>query len=351
MDRFWGIKLFNTLSCVPQCTSAICGRVCFLGIMKGGPFDITEDQARKMLSRPLNPNGRPNSDVVKQRLGGQDITGRNRNGWIIDFGLNISVQEAALYEWPFEYVKKHVKPLRDHNRRKRMLEKWWLHGEARPGLRRAISNLSRCIVTPEVSKHRLFVWMDTTVVPDHTCHAIARRDDYAFGVLHSLIHEVWSLSIGSTLEDRPRYSSDSTFGTFPFPWPPGKEPSEAEDPRVSAIANAARDLVDLRDKWLNPTGASESELKTRTLTNLYNQRPAWLENAHEALDRAVFAAYGLVYPLSRNEILHHLVALNRERARMRRNIDLPPKKASEAERPLEAPQQAPRLRRGRVGLV
>ncbi len=82
-----------------------------------------------MLARPLNPNGRPNSDVVKRRLGGQDIVRRDQGGWIIDFGVKMSQVEAALYEWPFEYVKHHVKPLRDQNRRARMKERWWIHGE------------------------------------------------------------------------------------------------------------------------------------------------------------------------------------------------------------------------------
>ncbi len=92
-------------------------RICFLGMMKGGPFDLDFAEAQKMLSRPLNPNGRPNSDVVKRRFGGRDVTTRDRGGWVIDFGVGMSEGEAALYEWPFEYVKKHVKPLRDFNRR------------------------------------------------------------------------------------------------------------------------------------------------------------------------------------------------------------------------------------------
>ena len=79
--------------------------LCFLGVMKGGPFDLTEEQAKAMLSAPLNPNGRPNSDVVKRRLIGRDVVQRNQNGWLIDFG-EMSESEAALYELPFEYVRR-----------------------------------------------------------------------------------------------------------------------------------------------------------------------------------------------------------------------------------------------------
>ena len=115
-----------------------------------------------------------------------------------------------------------------------------------------------------------------------------------------------------SLEDRPRYTPTTTFETFPFPWPPGREP--ADDPRVQAIAAAAADLVAKRDAWLNPTGASEAELKQRTLTNLYNARPAWLDLAHRALDAAVLAAYGWPKDLTDDEILARLLALNLARA-------------------------------------
>ena len=61
-----------------------------------------------------------------------------------------------------------------------------------------------------------------------------------------------------------RYTPTTTFETFPFPWPPGREP--ADDPHVQAIAAAAADLVAKRDAWLNPNGASDAERKQRTLT-------------------------------------------------------------------------------------
>jgi type II restriction/modification system DNA methylase subunit YeeA len=287
--------------------------LCFLGVMKGGPFDLTEEQAHVMLAAPLNPNGRPNSEVVKHRLIGRDVVQRNQNGWVIDF-VDRTESEAALYELPFEYVRSHVKPLRDTNNRKRMKVHWWLHGENRPGMRRALKGLQRCIVTPEVAKHRVFVWMKTDVVPDHTCHVIARDDDYSFGMLQSRVHEVWSLAQGAWMGvgNDPRYSSARTFETFPFPWPPGHEPKDS--PLVEAIATAARELVEKRDKWLNPAGASGDELNRRTLTNLYNARPSWLAEAHRNLDEAVFAAYGWPATVTDAEVLERLLTLNQQRA-------------------------------------
>ena len=115
----------------------------------------------------------------------------------------------------------------------------------------------------------------------------------------------------------PRYSSSRTFGTFPFPWPPGQEPTA--DPRVQAIAQAAKELVEKRDNWLNPPGADAADLKKRTLTNLYNQRPTWLDLAHKKLDQAVLAAYGWADLLTADgineeEVLARLLALNLSRA-------------------------------------
>jgi hypothetical protein len=104
----------------------------------------------------------------------------------------------------------------------------------------------------------------------------------------------------------------SCFETFAFPWPPGREPQD--DSRVTAIATAAHELVEKRDRWLNPEGADEAELKQRTLTKLYNQRPTWLDLAHIRLDRAVLDAYGWPHDIADDEILARLLALNLERA-------------------------------------
>ena len=137
----------------------------------------------------------------------------------------------------------------------------------------------------------------------------ARDDDYTFGVLHSGLHEIWARALGTQLRDAEsgfRYTPTTCFETFPFPQPTGEQ--------QEAIADAAKKLNELREGWLNPEGAAESELKKRTLTNLYNSRPTWLQLAHEQLDKAVFDAYGWPDDLSDPEILERLLALNLERA-------------------------------------
>jgi type II restriction/modification system DNA methylase subunit YeeA len=167
---------------------------------------------------------------------------------------------------------------------------------------------------PTVARHRIFVWLEEGVVLDHQLNFFSRDDDYFFGVLHSRAHELWALRMGTFLGvgNDPRYTPTTCFETFPLPWPPGEEPEG--DSRIKAIEEAARRLDDLRRNWLNPEGASETELKKRTLTNLYNARPTWLENVHKRLDDAVFTAYGWPSDLTDEEVLQNLLALNLERS-------------------------------------
>jgi type II restriction/modification system DNA methylase subunit YeeA len=240
--------------------------IAFMGDTKGGAFDITSEVVAGMLEAPLNPNGRPNSDVVRPWVNGLDITRQPRGMWIIDFGVNMAEEEAALYELPFEYVRKHAKPERDQNKRAAYRDHWWIHAEARPAMIAALAAVPRYIATLTVAKHRLFVWLQHPTAPDHQLIVFARDDDYFFGVLHSRPHELWALRMGTSLEDRPRYTPTTTFETFPFPWPPGQEP--VGDPRVEAIAAAARELVAKRDAWLN-AGRDLTGLQELSITHIF----------------------------------------------------------------------------------
>jgi len=286
----------------------------FIGDMKKGKFELTPEEARAMLQLPRNPNGQRNSDVLRHWMNGADITRRNRNMWIVDFGADMDVDEAACYEAPFELVRHRVLPHREQVRNPRERSLWWIHGRPAIEMREALQPLGRFIATPRVSKHRLFVFVNGDVIVDSAVVAIARNDDYFFGVLHSKVHELWARRQGTQVREREsgfRYTPTTCFETFPFPWPLGKEP--VDDPRVRAIAEAAKDLVEKRDRWLNPEGASETDLKKRTLTNLYNQRPTWLDLAHKKLDAAVLDAYAWPHDLSDDQILERLLALNLER--------------------------------------
>ncbi|MBK1695027.1 SAM-dependent methyltransferase [Chromatium weissei] len=322
--------------------------VAFIGTQKSGSFDIAGELARQWLKEP-NSNGRLNSDVLRPWANGMDITRRPSDTWIIDFGTEMKKQDACFYEQPFLHLETHVKTKRTDSH-ETIAAKWWLHTRSRPDMRQALNKLPRYICTPRVSKYRLFVWFSIAVLPDSATAVIARADDTTFGILHSQFHELWSLRMGTSLGATPRYTPTTTFETFPFPI--GLTPAntggatetlksgaiipivaaEYQD-HAKAIAEAAFQLNQLRENWLNPpewierqpeivAGYSEriipkpeytARLKQRTLTNLYNERPKWLTNTHQQLNCAVAAAYGWnddAIQLSEAEILQRLLVLN-----------------------------------------
>jgi len=169
-----------------------------------------------------------------------------------------------------------------------------------------------------------------------------------FGIIHSRIHEVWVLAnCGRHGGERGTYNPTTCFETFPFIQPTGAQ--------ATAIAAAAKRLNDLRWNWLNPPewvreevlefpgsidgpwaryvhdpdnrgigtvryarlvpkDAHVFDLAKRTLTNLYNERPTWLDLAHKALDEAVFDAYGWHPSMTDEQILAALLRLNLERS-------------------------------------
>ena len=351
----------------------------YFGLCLAGPFKVPAQTAADWLRQP-NVHGLPNSHVLRPIYNGSDITRRWAGNWTIDFGARMSENDAAQFEKPFEYAIQHIKPVRESNREAQRVKNWWRHGRPRPELREKLAGLSRYIATVETSKYRLFVFFPVSVAPEHSLIVIPRSDDVTFGLLSCRFHGVWALARGGTLEDRPRYNSLAVFEPFPFPQglSPADTahqrtealeggalipadisvPNKAPAPKGRAqtaiqniairdhavrIAIAAKRLNDLRDQWLNPPewtqrlpeviplgldtspypdrivpkNGHEQELAARTLTKLYNQRPAWLDAAHKTLDAAVAAAYGWAdysADMPDEEILKRLLALNGERA-------------------------------------
>jgi hypothetical protein len=290
-----------------------------------------------------------NRDVLKPYVNGKDITTRMSNTWIVDFSHTTSLEVASKYVLPMQHVITHVKLFRDAHQTEKLRRNWWLFEAPRPAMLKALQPLTRYIATPTVAKHRLFVWLPKEILPDHQLIVFARDDDYFFGVLHSRLHEVWSLRMGTWLGkgNDPRYTPTTTFETFPFPWSPGQEPIHPLTPDPSphrgegndlekyhAIAAAAKQLHEERDAWLNPPEVSGKALRDRTLTNLYNALMVFrgketirvttaagdfaprLDELHRRLDEAVCAAYGWDAAILQDEeaMLRELLALNLARA-------------------------------------
>ncbi|MBZ0279897.1 MAG: class I SAM-dependent DNA methyltransferase [Anaerolineae bacterium] len=324
--------------------------ISFRGHERGGPFLVNAAKAKDFLQESEN------ASIVHPWYSGQDLVGRSRDEWVIDFG-DRELEEAEKYKKVFSHLKTEWDKETDTIRR----EKWWLHRRSAGDLRTAIKALNRFIATPLVSKHRLFVWLDVKVRPDTRLIAFSRSDDYFFGILHSFIHEIWALRKGAQHGgERPTYNNTLCFETFPFPYPPGKE--DVNSPVHQAISVAAKQLNEERELWLNPpelvalgAGADSPALRERTLTNLYNALVAHradslplamrergqggegkngeriskvardfaprLAQLHDTLDKAVLAAYGWDDLFERlrthegdEELLRRLLALNRARA-------------------------------------
>ncbi|MBI4326181.1 MAG: class I SAM-dependent DNA methyltransferase [Chloroflexi bacterium] len=378
----------------------------FLGSCKGGDFDISEAEALNLATSPGAPRRKLNSDLVRPVKNSEDLLQRPANRWIIDTA-DMSLAGLQLYRKPHAIVVARVKPHRDRNRDKWLRENWWRPQRMRPQMRVRIHPLERFLVTTTTSKHRVFLWLQHPILPDHQLIVFSRDDDYFMGVLQSRLHEIWALAQGTQLREKEsgfRYTPTTCFETFPFPFPddlqppktapfpPSPEPETTElngglrkmvtrrflevkeepppyggeaprqmtpDQHRAAIAAAAKELNELRERWLNPPEWTETrtlefpgsvngpwsryidpstlnpqlstglvryprleprdadcaaQLKKRTLTNLYNERPAWLELAHKKLDAAVAAAYGWPADLTDEQILEKLLALNLERA-------------------------------------
>jgi hypothetical protein len=342
-------------------------RICFMGPSPKAPFDIPEATAVPMLRESANAYPVANSEVVRPVESAIDLVQKNRRVWTLDFG-SLSFESAVRYEKPFAYVKEHVFPVRSTNRRQTNAE-WWQYERPRVDMRRAMMGLPRYIATPGVSKHRIYVWRNPESLCNQGTLVFARSDDYAFGVIHSRFHEVWALAQGTQLREKEsgfRYTPTTCFETFPFPRPTPKQ--------EAAIAAVAKELNQNREGWLNPRDWTETrtlefrgtvggpwnryispesieeitlpgqddlpeaerkkfkvgtvsyprleprdaecaaKLKDRTLTKLYNERPAWLDLAHKKLDAAVAAAYGFPADLTDEQILEKLLALNLARA-------------------------------------
>jgi len=318
--------------------------VMFMGASKKGSLDVSGEQARAWLTLHGNPNARPNADVLKPLWNAIDVTRRPRDKWAIDFGTTMGEQDAALYEAPFQHVQEVVKPEREKNNDRIVRENWWRFARPRIDMREGLAGISRYIATPAVAKHRIFTWMHGSVLPDQALLVVGCDNDAAFGILHSRFHELWSLGLCTFLGvgNDPRYTPTTCFETFPFPkgfdFPLRNSASSVvKGFDFDSIAQAAKRLDELRNNWLNPsewveripevvTGypdriiakpGHEADLKKRTLTNLYNARPAWLDNIHKELDAAVATAYGwddYTPAMPDEEILARLFKLNQDRA-------------------------------------
>lgn len=330
-------------------------RTAFIGVQKSGPLSVDRNLATVWAQAPSNPNGKKNSDILTPYVSTNDIVGRPTDEFLIDFPTGLSAVEASQFEAPFEYLgNANYDPRRGGNSVEYKSYRtstpsqnsaWWEPHRSRPELRKALQSSDRYLATAETTEHRVFRFLAASSIPDKSLYAFPFAGMVGFGILQSQIHEVWCTYFGNRIGagNQRRYNAKFVYFTFPFPYgltPDIPAAHYAEKPRAQAIRAAAARLNELREAWLNPPDLvvrapeivegypdrilpkddeAAKELKKRTLTNLYNARPTWLDHAHRALDEAVADAYGWgddfrAGALTNDVILARLFALNQERA-------------------------------------
>jgi hypothetical protein len=261
--------------------------------------------------------------VIFDYRNGRDLASRPRGVKVIDlYGLT-EAEVRERYPSVYQHVLATVKPHRDHNNRASYRNNWWLYGEPRSELRKALRGLGRYIATVETAKHRVFQFLPMSILPDNMLVSVASDDACFLGVLSSRFHLPWALASGARLGvgDDPRYSKSRCFDPFPFP---------AAVPE--ALKDRVRDEAEALDAVRKRVLAEHEDL---TLTRLYNVLEALREGRalddgerdihdrglvslicqhHDAIDALVAEAYGWPADLPDEEILTRLVALNKERA-------------------------------------
>lgn len=285
-------------------------------VLHGAGFIVTEEQAVQ-----LGLGRIPGLEKhIRHYRNGRDLTGTPRGVMVIDlFGLTAE-EVRAKYPEVYQWVYERVKPERDHNNRASRRNNWWIFGEPISTFRPALVGLSRFIATVETSKHRFFVFLDESILPDNRLVNFALDDAYHLGVLSSRIHVAWALAAGGTLEDRPVYNKTRCFDPFPFP-----DADEEQRARVRELGEALdshrkrqqaahtrltiTDMYNVLEKLRAGSPLSERERQTHEQGLV-----SVLREIHDRLDSAVFDAYGWPATLTDEEILSRLVALNAERA-------------------------------------
>ncbi len=303
--------------------------VCSPGVkLHGAGFIVTPQQAEHL--------GLGQRDGLEKHIrdyrNGRDLTARSRDVMVIDlFGLT-SEQVRARFPEVYQHLLANLKPEREKEASRSgskdsqaYAKSWWIFGKPRQELRPALERLPRYIVTVETTKHRVFQFLDASILPDNMLVAVGSDDAFHLGVLSSRIHGTWALRAGGWLGvgNDPRYSKSRCFDPFPFP--------DANAIQKQTIRVIAEELDAHRKRVL-------AEHDHLTLTGLYNVleelrkgvRPDDLDDKHrrifddglvlilkelhDRLDVAVAEAYGWPTDLSDEEILGRLVALNKERA-------------------------------------
>jgi hypothetical protein len=267
-----------------------------------------------------------NRECLLPYLNGKDLNSQpslEPTRWIINF-FDWPLERAEQYPDLLRIVRERVKPERDRNRRDNYRERWWIHGENRPGLYAAIRGLRRVLLRARLSEFHMMALIPSCWVYSEQTVVFAFDDYFHFTLLQSNVHEAWVWKNASSLESRNRYTPTDCFETFPFP----------QSPPATARAEAERIGEDYHEHRRQIMLARQLGL-TKAYNLVHNPECTdadivRLRELHSAMDRAILACYGwsdldpghgfhknergqtryTVSPTARRELLRRLLGLN-----------------------------------------
>ncbi len=292
--------------------------------LHGAGFMVTLDEATQLGWQPGSTLAR----YIRPYVNGRDLSQRSRKLLIVDlYGADI-VQVRndfpAVYQWIYDrlHQQRTAKVAGGTKDSAEYAGKWWLFGKPRPELRKALLGLSRYIVTVETAKHRFFIFLDATILPDNKLICIASSDALLLGLLSSKAHVCWALASGGHLGvgNDPVYVKSACFDKFPFP--EGSAHNQRHIRKLGESLDAHRKRRQAAHPDLTITGMYNILEKLRSGAELTEKEKvihqqglvSVLKQIHDDLDAAVFDAYGWPHDLPSEQILEKLVALNAERA-------------------------------------
>ena len=293
-------------------------RLCTPGVkLHGAGFIVTRAEAA-LLGLGRIPGL---DDHIREYRNGRDLVGKSRDLLVIDLqGLSAS-QVQSKYPEVYQRIYDNVKPERDHNAEAYRRDNWWVFGRKHTDLRESLRGLPRFISTVETAKHRVFVFLDRSILPDNKLVNFALSDAYELGILSSHVHTTWVQANSSHLGfgNDPVYVKTRCFDPFPFP-----DCTEAQKATIRGIAerlDAHRKRQQELHPWLTLTGMynvleklRSGEAFTEEDRKIYEAGLVGiLRLLHDELDAAVFDAYGWTSTLATEQILVKLVALNAQR--------------------------------------
>ena len=315
-------------------------------IFLGDGFLLSHEEAAR-----LRASDTRNAEVIMPVINGKELNNEPNQApgrSIINF-RDWPLERAQEYPQPFSIIEGKVKPFRATQNRKRNREVWWVYAEHRPGLTRAIQNLTHCFATGRVTKHMNFSVMPTDIVFLNNCYVFTTGRWDLFAVVQCTIHEVWARKYSMSLKQDLQYSPSNCFDTFALPaglW-------QTADPALAGTGeryHAHRKEL-MQTLWLgltkiynlfhaqnlSPEMVAKASKKDADIANLGFEALLELRRRHVTLDIAVRDAYGwqdldlehnfhevetlpendriryTISPAARREVLKRLLAENHAR--------------------------------------